>query len=159
MNQAINIIFDFLKLSGAKLKFNKKNSVTVSRKKIKSLNIKTIPYPGFPTDMQAQLMSLLCLGNGKSIIKEDIFENRFLHVSELKRMGANIKIKNKKIKTRTFNTNGSDERQYCSPKINLPKPLKGSLESNQEIIFFLSPNLFGISLQKVYLLFAHHCDA
>jgi len=46
--------------------------------------------------MQAQLMSLLCLGNGKSIIKEDIFENRFLHVSELKRMGANIKIKNKK---------------------------------------------------------------
>ena len=88
-------IFDVLKLSGAKLKFNKKNSVTVSRKKIKSLNIKTIPYPGFPTDMQAQLMSLLCLGNGKSIIKEDIFENRFLHVSELKRMGANIKIKNK----------------------------------------------------------------
>ena len=88
-------IFDVLKLSGAKLNFNKKNSVTVSRKKIKSLNIKTIPYPGFPTDMQAQLMSLLCLGNGKSIIKEDIFENRFLHVSELKRMGANIKIKNK----------------------------------------------------------------
>jgi len=88
-------IFDVLKLSGAKLNFNKKNSVTVSRKKINSLNVKTIPYPGFPTDMQAQLMSLLCLGNGKSIIKEDIFENRFLHVSELKRMGANIKIKNK----------------------------------------------------------------
>ena len=88
-------IFDVLKLSGAKLNSNKKNSVTVSRKKIKSLNAKTIPYPGFPTDMQAQLMSLLCLGNGKSIIKEDIFENRFLHVSELKRMGANIKIKNK----------------------------------------------------------------
>ena len=88
-------IFDILKLSGAKLKFNKKNSVTVSRKKIKSINVKTLPYPGFPTDMQAQLMSLLCLANGKSIIKEDIFENRFLHVSELKRMGANIKIKNK----------------------------------------------------------------
>ena len=88
-------IFDILKLSGAKLKFNKKNSVTVSRKKIKSINVKTLPYPGFPTDMQAQLMSLLCLANGKSIIKEDIFENRFLHVSELKRMGADIKIKNK----------------------------------------------------------------
>jgi len=93
--KAMKNIFNVLKLSGAKLKFNKKNSVTVSRKKIKSLNIKTIPYPGFPTDMQAQLMSLLCLSNGKSIIKEDIFENRFLHVSELKRMGANIKIKNK----------------------------------------------------------------
>ena len=93
--KAMKNIFDVLKLSGAKLNSNKKNSVTVSRKKIKSLNAKTIPYPGFPTDMQAQLMSLLCLGNGKSIIKEDIFENRFLHVSELKRMGANIKIKNK----------------------------------------------------------------
>jgi len=88
-------IFNVLKLSGAKLDFNKKNSVTVSRKKIKSINVKTLPYPGFPTDMQAQLMTLLCLANGKSIIKEDIFENRFLHVSELKRMGADIKIKNK----------------------------------------------------------------
>ena len=88
-------IFKVLKLSGAKLEFNKKNSVTVSRKKIKPITVKTLPYPGFPTDMQAQLMSLLCLANGKSIIREDIFENRFLHVSELQRMGANIKIKNK----------------------------------------------------------------
>ena len=88
-------IFKVLKLSGAKLEFNKKNSVTVSRKKIKPISVKTLPYPGFPTDMQAQLMSLLCLANGKSIIREDIFENRFLHVSELQRMGANIKIKNK----------------------------------------------------------------
>ncbi len=87
-------IFDILKKSGALLSF-KKNSVSVSRKKIKPLNIKTSPYPGFPTDMQAQLMSLLCLSNVKSTIKEDIFENRFLHVSELKRMGANIIIKNK----------------------------------------------------------------
>ena len=93
--KAMKNIFDVLKLSGAKLDFNKKNSVTVSRKKIKSIDVKTLPYPGFPTDMQAQLMSLLCLANGKSIIKEDIFENRFLHVSELKRMGADIKIKNK----------------------------------------------------------------
>ena len=88
-------IFNILKLSGAKLEFSKKNSVTVTRKKIKPINVKTLPYPGFPTDMQAQLMSLLCLSNGKSIIQEDIFENRFLHVSELQRMGANIKIKNK----------------------------------------------------------------
>jgi len=93
--KAMKNIFDILKLSGAKLDFNKKNSVTVSRKKIKSISVKTFPYPGFPTDMQAQLMSLLCLANGKSIVKEDIFENRFLHVPELKRMGADIKIKNK----------------------------------------------------------------
>jgi UDP-N-acetylglucosamine 1-carboxyvinyltransferase len=94
--KAMKNIFDVLQFSGATLNFNKKNSVTVSRKKIKSINVKTLPYPGFPTDMQAQLMSLLCLANGKSIIKEDIFENRFLHVSELKRMGADIKIKNKR---------------------------------------------------------------
>ena len=87
-------IFDVLKKAGAQLDFKKTNSVTVSRKKIKSLNVKTLPYPGFPTDMQAQLMGLLCLSKGKSVIKEDIFENRFLHVPELKRLGANIKIKN-----------------------------------------------------------------
>ena len=90
----MNNIFDVLKKAGAQLDFKKTNSVTVSRKKIKSLNVKTLPYPGFPTDMQAQLMSLLCLSRGKSVIKEDIFENRFLHVPELKRLGANIKIKN-----------------------------------------------------------------
>ena len=88
-------IFVVLKKAGAKLEYNKKNSVTISRNKIKSLSIKTSPYPGFPTDMQAQLMSLLCLAKSRSIINESIFENRFLHVSELKRMGANIKIKNK----------------------------------------------------------------
>jgi len=84
-----------VKKAGAKLEYNKKNSVIISRNKIKSLSIKTSPYPGFPTDMQAQLMSLLCLAKSRSIINESIFENRFLHVSELKRMGANIKIKNK----------------------------------------------------------------
>lgn len=56
------------------------------------IDIKTMPYPGFPTDMQAQMMSLLCNVKGTSIITETIFENRFMHVSELKRMGADIKI-------------------------------------------------------------------
>ena len=88
-------IFVVLKKAGAKIEYNKKNSVTVSRNRINSLSIKTSPYPGFPTDMQAQLMSLLCLAKSKSTINESVFENRFLHVSELKRMGANIKIKNK----------------------------------------------------------------
>ena len=62
---------------------------------IKKLNISTKPYPGFPTDLQAQLMVLMTQANGLSKIKENIFENRFMHVPELKRMGANIKIKNK----------------------------------------------------------------
>jgi UDP-N-acetylglucosamine 1-carboxyvinyltransferase len=56
------------------------------------MNIKTSPYPGFPTDLQAQIMVLLCKANKKSLIKEDIFENRFMHVGELNRMGAQISI-------------------------------------------------------------------
>lgn len=59
---------------------------------IKSVDVKTMPYPGFPTDMQAQIMSLMCLANGLSVITETIFENRFMHVSELRRMGADIRI-------------------------------------------------------------------
>lgn len=60
--------------------------------RINSTDIKTKPYPGFPTDMQAQIMALVSLGNGLSVIKETIFENRFMHVSELKRMGADIRL-------------------------------------------------------------------
>ncbi len=59
---------------------------------IKSVDVKTIPYPGFPTDMQAQIMALMCVANGLSVITETIFENRFMHVSELRRMGADIRI-------------------------------------------------------------------
>ena len=56
----------------------------------KSANVKTMPYPGFPTDMQAQFMALMCVADGTSVIKETIFENRFMHVAELRRMGADI---------------------------------------------------------------------
>lgn len=59
---------------------------------MKSVDIKTLPYPGFPTDMQAQMMALLTTVPGISIITETVFENRFMHVRELQRMGANIKI-------------------------------------------------------------------
>jgi UDP-N-acetylglucosamine 1-carboxyvinyltransferase len=55
-------------------------------------DITTMPYPGFPTDMQAQLMALMSIANGTSIIKETIFENRFMHVAELRRMGADITV-------------------------------------------------------------------
>ena len=58
----------------------------------KTVDIKTLPYPGFPTDMQAQMMSLLSIVDGVSVITETVFENRFMHVAELQRMGANIKI-------------------------------------------------------------------
>lgn len=58
----------------------------------KASNVKTLPYPGFPTDMQAQIMAYLSLADGLSIITETVFENRFMHVEELKRLGAHIKI-------------------------------------------------------------------
>jgi len=70
-----------------------KNAIFVSRPaKVQSIDIKTQPYPGFPTDLQAQLMALMSLSSGLSVITETIFENRFMHVAELKRMGAEIKI-------------------------------------------------------------------
>ncbi len=60
--------------------------------KVKSADIETMPYPGFPTDLQAQFMALMSIADGWSMIRETIFENRFMHVSELKRMGADIEI-------------------------------------------------------------------
>jgi UDP-N-acetylglucosamine 1-carboxyvinyltransferase len=65
--------------------------VTMQRRP-KAANIKTMPYPGFPTDMQAQFMSLLCLADGVSVITETVFESRFAHVGELERMGAKIQV-------------------------------------------------------------------
>ncbi len=70
-----------------------KNSIKIlPSKKFKNIKIKTEPYPGFPTDLQAQTMVLMCLAEGVSKITENIFENRFMHVSELNRMGANISV-------------------------------------------------------------------
>jgi len=59
---------------------------------IRSVNMKTAPYPGFPTDVQAQFMAYMCLGDGFSIVSETIFENRFMHVAELRRMGGRIDV-------------------------------------------------------------------
>ena len=61
---------------------------------LKGVDVMTEPYPGFPTDLQAQMMALMCVANGASMITETIFENRFMHVPELKRMGANITVHN-----------------------------------------------------------------
>ena len=93
----IKNIIKVLKKTGLKFKNLSKFSIKVLPGKL-TLKVRTAPYPDFPTDMQAQLMSLLALTKGHSEIKEDIFENRFLHVLELQRMGANIEIKNNKAK-------------------------------------------------------------
>lgn len=94
-----NVIPDHLKPVSAKLKecgveiSEELTSIRVKADtKMKAVDIKTLPYPGFPTDMQSQIASLMSLSEGTSVIVETIFENRFMHVSELNRMGANIKI-------------------------------------------------------------------
>ena len=87
---------DVLKKLGAKITFNKNSIQIIGQKKIKNTKIKTAPYPGFPTDLQAQLMVLLCKATKSSTIQENIFENRFMHVAELNRMGAKILIKGNK---------------------------------------------------------------
>ncbi len=84
-----------LKRIGAKIVKNKNSIVIKKSERLKKINITTKPYPGFPTDMQAQLMVLLTQVRGISKIKENIFENRFMHVPELRRMGAHIEIKDK----------------------------------------------------------------
>ena len=85
----------------------KKNYIIVSRsKKLRSINVVTRPYPGFPTDLQAQIMVLMTGAEGASTIKEGIFENRFMHVSELRRMGAQII------------TNGNKAKIFGKKKLN-----------------------------------------
>ncbi|WP_294405712.1 UDP-N-acetylglucosamine 1-carboxyvinyltransferase [uncultured Clostridium sp.] len=86
-------VIEKLKEGGVVFSEYKNNSIIVDGRGEKSpLDIKTLPYPGFPTDMQAQIMSMLSVVDGVSIITETVFENRFMHVAELQRMGANIKI-------------------------------------------------------------------
>ena len=69
------------------------NGIRVRRTgKLKAVDLKTLPYPGFPTDMQSQMMALLLVSEGTSIVTETVFENRFMHVEEFCRMNANIKI-------------------------------------------------------------------
>lgn len=68
----------------------------ISDGQLKAADIKTLPYPGFPTDMQAQFMALTTVANGTSEVMETVFENRFMHVDELKRMGANIRVEQRK---------------------------------------------------------------
>ena len=87
---------DILRKIGIKIILEKQIIKISGTKDIKNLNLKTSPYPGFPTDLQAQLMVLLCKSKNRSVVKEEIFENRFMHVAELNRMGARIKTKGNK---------------------------------------------------------------
>jgi len=88
----LGALIDKLRLAGADIEVDGKTVHVNHNAEIKSVDIKTQPYPGFPTDMQAQFMVLMSIANGTSMISETIFENRFIHVSELKRMGADVQV-------------------------------------------------------------------
>ncbi|HIJ60922.1 MAG TPA: UDP-N-acetylglucosamine 1-carboxyvinyltransferase [Nitrospirae bacterium] len=91
-NEYLEAVIEKLKETGIIIKQTEKGTLVKGPKELISTDIKTMPYPGFPTDMQAQFMALMTVAKGTSIIKENIFENRFMHIAELKRMGADISV-------------------------------------------------------------------
>ena len=88
----LEALINKLRDTGMKITPIKNGLKAVGPKKIHSVDIKTLPHPGFPTDLQAQMMAYMSVGSGLSVISETVFENRFMHVSELMRMGADINI-------------------------------------------------------------------
>ena len=108
-NDHLENIFSVLRKIGANIKVLKDSFVIFRKYQLKPFKITTKPYPGFPTDMQAQFMALATQIKGSSVINEKIFENRFLHVSELMRMGADIDIKKQKATIKGIkNLNGAE---------------------------------------------------
>ena len=89
----IRKFLEIMQIMGLKFKLMNNKILIEKSKKLSPISLKTQEYPGFPTDIQAQLMALACISDGKSFIKESIFENRFMHVPELNRLGANINIR------------------------------------------------------------------
>jgi UDP-N-acetylglucosamine 1-carboxyvinyltransferase len=88
----LSALIEKLEEIGLEISIRDRSVRVVGNSSLKSTDVKTLPYPGFPTDMQAQIMTLLCLAEGSSIISETIFSDRFMHVGELKRMGADIRL-------------------------------------------------------------------
>ena len=88
----LGALIEKLESVGAEIKTSDRAIHVKGPKTIESVDIRTLPYPGFPTDLQAQFMALMCIAKGWSMVRETVFENRFMHVSELRRMGADIEI-------------------------------------------------------------------
>jgi UDP-N-acetylglucosamine 1-carboxyvinyltransferase len=111
------------------------NSLIINNlKKIKGTKIKTEPYPGFPTDLQAQIMVLMTQANGTSEIKENIFENRFMHVSELRRMGAQIDIKGSRAKIFGNKKLNGAELMATDLRASVSLVLAGLVASNNTVV-------------------------
>ena len=123
-----------LKKMGIKLKINKNEIVILHSKNIRPVKIKTEPYPGFPTDLQAQIMVLMTRANGTSKIKENIFENRFMHVPELNRMGAKIKVSGNLSKIDGINSLYGAEVMATDLRASVSLVLAGLIAKNRTII-------------------------
>ena len=83
---------------GVKLDYQEDGIRVSAEGDLKSVDVKTLPHPGFPTDMQSQMMALLLTANGHKVITETVFENRFMHVAEFRRMNANIDVEGRSAK-------------------------------------------------------------
>jgi UDP-N-acetylglucosamine 1-carboxyvinyltransferase len=88
----LGALIEKLESAGAKIKVTDRSLSIKGPDVVESTDIRTAPFPGFPTDLQAQFMALMCIARGWSMVRETVFENRFIHVSELERMGADIEI-------------------------------------------------------------------
>ena len=130
----LNYEIKILKKMGVKI-VKSKYSISVHKpKKLKKINLTTKPFPGFPTDLQAQFMVLMTQADGLSKIKENIFDNRFMHVPELKRMGAKIEIKNKTAFVKGPSTLNGAEVMATDLRASVSLVLAGLLANNRTII-------------------------
>jgi len=136
-----NIYPKFMK---AEIKLLNKMGVKIVKKKdfiivrvsprIKNVNVETKPYPGFPTDLQAQIMVLMIKATGTSTIKENIFENRFMHVSELRRMGAHIEVKGNKAVIFGRNKLNGAELMATDLRASVSLVLAGLIAKNKTLV-------------------------
>ena len=130
----ISTELNLLKNMGLHVIRNKNHVITSCPKKLKCISIVTKPYPGFPTDLQAQIMVLMTKAEGVSTIKESIFENRFMHVSELRRMGAHIEVKGNRAKIYGKNKLNGAELMATDLRASVSLVLAGLVASNKTII-------------------------
>lgn len=86
-----------LREAGADVQEGKDSVCLTMPDKLRGTDIRTLPFPGFPTDMQAQMVALMSLAEGTSVITETVFESRFMHVEELRRMGADIRVEGNRL--------------------------------------------------------------
>ena len=123
-----------LRKMGVNISMGKNYLIVNCKQKLKNINISTKPYPGFPTDLQAQIMVLMTKVDGTSTIRENIFENRFMHVSELRRMGAQIEIDGNKAKIFGKKNLYGAELMATDLRASVCLVLAGLVASNKTII-------------------------